>query len=145
MQFDKETQTRILRVAADRQEGKSFEELDSRISHVMDMHPEFEEIWTQGELAAFPQEINGKVVSPFVHTVLHVTVDKQLQGGDPHFVSETYDRLINQGIDEHEGLHAIIAVYAELYFSSFRKGKQFDNLDYESQLSYLSFEKSGEK
>jgi hypothetical protein len=144
MQFDKETQTRILRVAADRQEGKSFEELDSRIAHVMDMHPEFEEIWTQGEMAAFPQEINGKVVSPFVHTVLHVTVDKQMEAGDPHFVCETYDRLISQGIEEHEGLHAIMGVYSELYFTSLRKGKPFDSLDYESQLGYLSFVKSSE-
>ena len=68
MQFDKETQTRILRVASDRQQGRDLEELDARISHVMDLHPEFEEIWTMGEMAAYPQEINGEVVSPFVHT-----------------------------------------------------------------------------
>ena len=41
MQFDKETQTRILRVASDRQQGRSLEELDERIGHVMDLHPEF--------------------------------------------------------------------------------------------------------
>ncbi len=145
MLFDKDTQTRILRVAADRQEGKSFEELDSRIAYVMDMHPEFEEIWTQGEMAAFPQEINGKVVSPFVHTVLHVTIDKQLQVGDPDFVRETYDRLISEGIEEHEGLHAIMGVYSDLYFTSFRKGRQFDNLDYESQLANMSFKKADEE
>jgi hypothetical protein len=144
MEFDKETQTRILRIAADRQEGKSFEELDARIAHVMDMHPEFEDIWKQGEMAAFPQEINGKIVSPFVHTVLHVTIDKQLEGGDPDFVSETYSRLIKQGIYEHDGLHAIMGVYSELYFTAIRQGKQFDSLDYESQLSHLSFKKSGE-
>ena len=44
MNFDKETQVRILRVASDRQQGRDIEELDSRISHVMDLHPEFEEI-----------------------------------------------------------------------------------------------------
>ena len=67
MQFDKETQTRILRVASDRQHGKDLEELDARIAHVMDLHPEFEEIWTQGEMAAYPQEINGKIVLSLIH------------------------------------------------------------------------------
>ncbi len=145
MDFDKETQQRVLRVAADRQEGKSFEELDSRIAHVMDLHPEFEEIWKQGELATYPQEINGQVVSPFVHTVLHVTVDKQLEGGSPEFVQETFNRLRNQGMEEHDCLHAIIAVYADLHFANVRRGKPFDNLDYQSRLSYLSYEDTDEE
>ena len=83
MDFDKETQLRVLRVAADRNEGKPVDEVDERISAVMDLHPEFNEIWKQGELATYPQEIGGQVVSPFVHTVLHVIVDRH------HLVIET--------------------------------------------------------
>jgi len=48
-------------------------------------------------------------------------------------------------MEEHEVLHAIIAVYADLHFSSFRQGKPFDQLDYESRLDYLSFEDSSLK
>lgn len=140
MNFDKETQTRILRVASDRQQGRDVEELDSRISHVMDLHPEFEEIWTLGEMAAYPQEINGQIVSPFVHTVLHTIVDSHIRTEQPEFVVLTFNRLREQGMEEHEVLHAIIAVYADLHFSSFRQGQQFDQLDYESRLNYLSFE-----
>jgi hypothetical protein len=140
MKLDKETQVRILQVAAGREAGKTFEELDERIAHIMDLHPEFDEIWKQGELATFPQEINGHIVSPFVHTVLHVTVDKQISLGQPDFVAETYQRLLDQGMEEHHVLHAIIAVYAELHFANFRQGGQFDNLDYQSQLRYLSYE-----
>lgn len=142
MDFDKETQVRILQVAAGREEGKTFEELDERIAHVMDLHPEFDEIWKQGELAAYPQEIDGKVVSPFVHTVLHVTVDRQISLGQPEFVPEAYNRLIGQGMEEHHALHAVMSIYAELHFSNLRKGQQFDTLDYQSQLQYLSFEDS---
>jgi len=143
MDFDKETQVRVLQVAAGREEGSTFEELDARIAHIMDLHPEFDEIWKQGELATYPQEINGQIVSPFVHTVLHVTVDKQIADGQPEFVAETYNRLIGQGMVEHDVLHAIIAVYAELHFAGFRQGKGFDNLDYESRLTYLSYEDQG--
>ena len=144
MQFDKETQTRILRVASDRQQGRSLEELDERIGHVMDLHPEFEEIWTMGEMAAYPQEINGEIVSPFVHTVLHTIVDSQLRTEQPEFVVQTFKRLRDQGMEEHDTLHAIIAVYADIHFASFRQGKPFDQLDYESRLDYLSFEESDE-
>ena len=144
MQFDKETQVRILRVASDRHQGKDIEELDARIAHVMDLHPEFEEIWTMGEMAAYPQEINGQIVSPFVHTVLHTIVDGQIRNEQPEFVIETYNKLSEQGMEEHEVLHAIIAVYADLHFSSFRQGKPFDQLDYESRLGYLSFEDAEE-
>ena len=140
MNFDKETQVRILRVASDRQQGREIEELDDRISHVMDLHPEFEEIWTMGEMAAYPQEINGQIVSPFVHTVLHTIVDSQLSTEQPEFVVETFNRLRKQGMEEHEVLHAIIAAFADLHFASFRQGKPFDQLDYESRLGYLSYE-----
>ena len=142
MQFDKETQTRILRVASDRQQGRSLEELDERIGHVMDLHPEFEEIWTMGEMAAYPQEINGEVVSPFVHTVLHTIVDSQLRTEQPEIVLQTFKRLRDQGMEEHAALHAIISVYADIHFACFRQGKPFDQLDYESRLGYLSFEDS---
>ena len=144
MQFDKETQVRILRVASDRHHGRDIEELDSRIAHVMDLHPEFEEIWTMGEMAAYPQEINGQVVSPFVHTVLHTIVDSQIRTEQPEFVIKAFNKLREQGMEEHEVLHAIIAVYADLHFSSFRQGKPFDQLDYESRLGYLSFEDAEE-
>ena len=140
MQFDKESQTRILRVASDRHQGLDIEELDERIAYVMDLHPEFDEIWKMGEMAAYPQEINGQIVSPFVHTTLHTIVDGQIRTGQPEFVVETFNRLREQEMEEHEALHAIIAVYADLDFSSLRPGNQFDQLDYESRLGYLSFE-----
>ncbi len=140
MEFDKESQVRILQVAAGREEGKDFEELDARIAHVMDMHPEFDEIWKLGELATHPQEIGGQIVNPFVHTVLHVIVDKQILTGQLEFVEVTYSRLKDQGMDDHHTLHAIVAVYADLHFGSFRQGKPFDTLDYESRLAYLSYE-----
>jgi len=138
MQFDKETQTRILRVAGERVGGGDIAEVDQRIAQIMDMHPEFDATWEMGDMALYPQEIDGQVINPFVHTVWHVMVDKQIQDEAPEFVAETYNRLMAQGLDQHEALHAIIGVYAELYYGNFRKGDLFSNLDYESRLMRLS-------
>lgn len=138
MQFDKETQTRILRVAGERIGGGEIEEVDRRIADIMDMHPEFDETWEMGEMALYPQEIGGRVINPFVHTVWHVMVDKQIQDEAPEFVAEAYNRLVDEGQDVHEALHSIIGVYADLYYKNFRKGDLFSNLDYEARLAQLS-------
>ncbi len=137
MQFDKETQTHILRVAGERVGGEDIAEVDERIAQVMDLHPEFDAAWEMGDMALYPQEIDGHVISPFVHTVWHVMVDKQIQDESPEFVAETYNRLVEDGLDSHKALHAIIEVYASLYYGSFRKGDSFSNLDYETKLSHL--------
>ena len=42
MDFDKESQQRILRVAADKNEGRPIEEIDGQIAGVLDLHPEFD-------------------------------------------------------------------------------------------------------
>ncbi len=138
MQFDKETQTHILRVAGERVGGGDIAEVDQRIAEVMDMHPEFDAAWEMGDMAIYPQEINGTVINPFVHTVWHVMVDKQIQDESPEFVAETYNRLMKEGVDSHDALHAIIGVYAGLYYGNFRKGDSFSNLEYETQLQGLS-------
>lgn len=137
MQFDRETQTQILRVAGDRSEGLDIDEVDERIAHILDMHPEFDATWELGEMAMYPQEIDGKVVNPFVHTVLHVIVDKQIQDGSPYFVLEAYQRLIEAGIKEHDVLHSIMGVFAEQHFGTFKKGDNFSNLDYQEHLTRL--------
>ncbi len=138
MQFDKETQTQILRVAGERAGGGDIAEVDQRIAQVMDMHPEFNATWEMGDMAIYPQEIDGKVVNPFVHTVWHVMVDKQIQDESPEFVAQAYNRLMEEGLDSHDALHAIIGVYAELYYANFRQGDSFSNLNYETNLARLS-------
>lgn len=138
MDFDKESQSRILAVAQSRIEGQSVAEHDQRIVDILDLHPEFDEVWKTGEMAIYPQEINGMVVNPFVHTVLHLIVDRQIETESPELVAETFHRLKDEGMEEHECLHSIIAVYADLYFSNFRKGGSFSYLDYETRLANLA-------
>ena len=55
MQFDKETQAHVLRVAGERIGGDDIAEVDRRIAEVMDMHPEFDAAWEMGDMAIYPQ------------------------------------------------------------------------------------------
>ena len=143
--FDKESQTRILKIAEMRAAGKPLEGEDLRIGEVLDMHSEFDGLWQQGELACYPQEVDGKVVNPFVHVVLHVRVDRQIQNEEPYYVTVAFERLTSQGMDPHECLHAIIGEYADIYFATFRKGDSFDNLSYQTRIDALHFVKEEEE
>ena len=55
-------------------------------------------------------------------------MDSQLRTEQPEFVLKTFKRLRDQGMEEHNALHAIIAVYADILFACFRQGKPFDIL-----------------
>jgi hypothetical protein len=140
--FDKESQARILKVAELRREGKEIDEMDERIDFVMDMHPEYDELWEMGELACYPQEVEGKIVNPFVHTVLHVKIAQQILLERPPFVLETQKRLEEAGMDSHEVLHVIIQEYANIHFDNFRNDRGFDELAYYNQLKNLNFKKN---
>ena len=139
--FDKESQSRVLRVAEMRLAGQELEEDDIHIGQAMDMHPEFDPVWEEGELACYPREIESKVINPFLHIVLHVRVNRQIQNEEPYFVPIAYKRLIGQGLDSHEGLHVIMGEYADIYFATFRKGGSFDNLAYQSRIEALNYVK----
>jgi hypothetical protein len=136
--FDKESQGRVLRIARERAEGREIADADEPIAAVLDMHPEFDRLWLTGEMAAYPQNVGGKIVNPFVHTVLHAVIDRQIRDQDPEFVEENFKRLTAEGMDGHECLHAIMQAFAEVYFGNFRQGRGFDYLDYRSRLDLIS-------
>lgn len=139
--FDKETERRIFRVAEARTKGEPLHDgLDQLVSEVMDLHPEFDELWPQGDVALIAQPVNGQIVHPFVHVVLHGIIAGQLHHENPEFVKETQQRLMASGLDEHESLHTIMSVYGDLYFRGVRQEGEFDQWEYSTRLSQIVVE-----
>lgn len=138
MLFDKDNQWRFTRIAKKRVAGEDLEGEEALIARAMDLHPELDAIWELGELSASPQEINGTIVNPFIHTALHVLIDKQLEEKSPTEVVATLTALIARGMDRHEAVHAIASVYAELYFTTFRRGQSFEETSYVELLKQLA-------
>lgn len=137
MLFDKDNQWRFTTIAKRRLEAGNLEGDDALIAAAMDLHPELDAMWDLGELSATPQEVNGTVVNPFIHTALHVLIEQQLLDKSPPEVVETLTVLTGRGADRHEAVHAIAAVYAELYFTSFRRGQSFEETSYIELLRQL--------
>lgn len=129
--FSHENQHKFIQIAGKLKQGISLSNNEELlIAEIMSQHPEFIPIWDLGDLSAAPQEINGEVINPFVHTALHLAMEKQIDINDPAEVVETINRLINKGMERHEIIHQIGAIYASLYFSALRKGEMFEEYSY---------------
>ena len=108
------------------------------ISAAMTAHPEFDPFWGLGEVAFYPQEVNGCIVNPLVHVGLHVAIEKQLERGEPEEVRATLASLLESGVDRHEAIHKIAAIWGDLYFRSVRRGDPFEEWVYIQALSTLT-------
>ena len=107
------------------------------IAEAMKEHPEFDPYWPQGERVFHPQEINGFVVNPLVHTGLHVAVEKQIFNQNPEEVEGVFKALLEKGIPRHDVIHRIAGLWGELYFRSVRRGGPLEESVYIEELKRL--------
>jgi hypothetical protein len=135
--FNNENKMRFTQIAEAREKGKSLEGENALIARVMDNHPEFDLFWPLGDLAALPQEVGDSVVNPFVHTALHLVVEKQVESLSPQETAAALYHLEKSGCTRHEALHQILTIYAENYFYTFRRGEAFEETVYIEMLKEL--------
>lgn len=108
------------------------------IAEAMQAHPEFDPFWPQGEMLFYPQEINGFIVNPLVHTGLHVAVEKQLFNQNPEEVEVAFKALLEKGIPRHDAIHHIAGLWGDLYFQSVRRGNPMEESVYIEELKALA-------
>ena len=75
-----------------------------------------------------------------VHAVAHVIVEDQAAMGNATVVPATLDRLMREGLDRHDAVHAIGSVLMGIVFDTLKNpGKQVDiNIAYGRQLAELT-------
>jgi len=119
---------------------KAGEDLDDDVVLIADSmkaHPEFDAFWPQGEAALNPQEVDGFVVNPLIHTGLHVEIEKQLINQQTEGLSLALDALLAKGLERHEAIHQIAGIWADIYFRAIRQGAPFDDWAYAEALRAL--------
>jgi hypothetical protein len=70
-----------------------------------------------------------------LHAVIHATVETQLAEGHAA-AAAALRRLVGEGLDRHEAIHAIGAVVADQIYATM-KGTAFDPAEYERRLHQL--------
>lgn len=77
-----------------------------------------------------------------VHAVFHVVVENQIAMGEEMTVSKTLDRLVADGLDRHEAVHAIGAILAgHMHSMMGEESSEFSEDAYASDLDALTVEK----
>jgi hypothetical protein len=90
-------------------------------------------------VADYHRRCGAQPTHPQVHAVLHVVVENQVVLGPEIPVAATLARLVAEGLDRHEALHAIGGVLAEHMFGALKAGPQgeVDNQAYYAALQKL--------
>ena len=76
------------------------------------------------------------------HAIFHVIVENQIAMGDELNAARTLRRLMSEGLDRHEALHAVGSVLAEhMHRMMSGESKDFNESKYSSDLDDLTAEK----
>jgi hypothetical protein len=75
-----------------------------------------------------------------LHALAHVIVETQAAMGDATVVPATLDRLMREGLDRHDAIHAVGSVLVGIFFDTVKNpGKQVDiNAQYGRELAELT-------
>ena len=75
----------------------------------------------------YHEDIAAEAPGAIVHAVFHVIVENQLASGEAT-VRTTLSRLIGEGLDRHDAIHAIGSVLAEHTYDLLRNGPLEENV-----------------
>jgi len=67
-------------------------------------------------VVAYHRRAGVKLKNPELHAITHVVVENQVALGEPTPVPDTLDRLVDEGLDRHEAIHAIGSILMSIAF-----------------------------
>jgi hypothetical protein len=79
-----------------------------------------------GLIADYHRRKRVDLPSRMMHAVFHAAVENQLTEGMP-VVRETLSRLMREGLDRHEAIHAIGSALAECVWGTLRRDSSADD------------------
>lgn len=106
-----------------RQNGALLTPLEDLAAQLMVQHPEYH------ELLENPQKYQGRDYSPangepnpFLHLMMHVTMQEQISIDQPPGIRAHFDRLTAHYRSEHDALHKMMECLSEMLWQAQRNG-----------------------
>ncbi len=95
--------------------------LEDLASQLIDKHPEYHALLAAPE-ASLDRDYapDGSEINPFLHLMMHLTIEEQLSIGQPHGIREQFARLTEKYQSEHEAQHAIMDCLGEMIWQAQR-------------------------
>ena len=81
-----------------------------------------------------------KLENPELHALAHVVVESQIALGEATSVPATLDRLMDEGLDRHEAIHAIGSILTRIVYEVAREADDGSeiNAKYSGELAKLT-------
>ncbi len=106
-----------------RRAGELLTPLEDLVGQLIDKHPEYHNLFDHPERNQDKEYApDGTVVNPFLHLMMHLTIEEQLSIGQPLGIREQFQRLTQKYESEHEAQHAMMECLAEMIIQAQRAG-----------------------
>ncbi len=118
-----------------RSAGELLTPLEDLTAQLIDKHPEYHALFDDPERNLDKYFApDGNVVNPFLHLMMHLTIEEQISIGQPQGIREQFARLTQKYESEHEAQHAIMDCLGEMIWQAQRNQSQPDAMVYMSCL-----------
>lgn len=106
-----------------RRAGELLTPLEDLTSQLIEKHPEFHEHFSDPEAHKDKDYLpeHGSV-NPFLHLMMHLSIEEQLSIGQPFGIREHFKRLTQKFESEHEAQHAMMECLAEMILQAQKNG-----------------------
>ncbi|HEY6093683.1 MAG TPA: DUF1841 family protein [Gallionellaceae bacterium] len=106
-----------------RRAGELLTPLEDLVSQLIEKHPEYHALLQDPERQQqrdyLPEQ--GET-NPFLHLMMHLTIEEQLSIGQPHGVRAHFQRLSERLQSEHEAQHRMMECLGEMIWQAQRHG-----------------------
>ena len=84
------------------------------------------------------EEFESGVGSTRLHAMLHIVVENQIALGDDTPVAATLERLVGEGLDRHDAIHAIGGILTQQMYGALKEKTPVNDEKYFTDLAELN-------
>ncbi len=110
-----------------RRTGLLLTPLEDLTAQLIDKHPEYHELFDDPERNRDRDYApDGSVMNPFLHLMMHLTIEEQISIDQPPGIRAHFVRLTHKYESEHEAQHAMMECLGEMIWQAQRNRAQPD-------------------
>lgn len=95
--------------------------LEDLTAQLIAKHPEYHELLAAPEANQDKDYApDGNAINPFLHLMMHLTIEEQISIGQPLGIREQFERLTHKYESEHEAQHAMMDCLGEMIWQAQR-------------------------
>jgi len=95
--------------------------LEDLSAQLINKHPEYHATFDDPKSNQEKEfSIDGATINPFLHLMMHLTIEEQISIGQPHGIREQFVRLTRKYDSEHEAQHAMMDCLGEMIWQAQR-------------------------